>query len=165
MNNIVLHIVVICCVMLGAVSGTAQARSTGRWQVDAVRVNAEEVMVTFCIKLDSGWYLYSRHAPVKEVALQFSFSESADYMIKENIREESPVVEKFDSFFQRYMPQLNGTAYFSQRVKLKKPVTVVKGSIYFVVRSEHSQPVKEVLHFSVAATTNSTVPKTTQVNN
>jgi hypothetical protein len=136
--------------MLSSNKSMAQNKQHATWKINSVRLNDDEVMITFQATLDSGWHLYSQNVLAKEAALHVMFNESKQYSQPEGVQEESKAIYRFDPFFKQSLNRFEHHASFSQRIKVTQTNAIVNGTVQFTVGSDGSPPVKEVLHFSVA---------------
>jgi hypothetical protein len=137
----------------------AQTKQHANWKINSVRLSEDEAMITFHAVLDSGWHLYAQHVRVNEAALKFTFEESKNFALVETVREDSKSIFRFDPVLNLSAARFEKYASFSQRIKLSQSNAIVNGSVHFTVGSDTGQPVKEVLHFSVAVSVKNTKEK------
>lgn len=128
----------------------SHAKSKQIWRVSSVRINDLEALIIFEVTLDSSRYLYAQRQ-MGDCCLKFEFEKSTGYDLVGLVKEESNVLEEFEPYFQRKMKRFDCYASFTQRVKLNKSYTVIKGKIHSMTSSDGHQPSTEIIDLSVAA--------------
>lgn len=120
---------------LGAVQAGAQLLEPVKWSYAAKRVSPSEAVVYVKATIDKGWHIYSTlqkdGGPVK-TSFSFASGSGAGYSLVGKVVEGKPVA-KFEKTFDMEVQYFEGTAVFSQRLKLVGGKgAVVKGKVEFM---------------------------------
>lgn len=121
-------------VLLLAISAINKARieSPIKWSYAAKKLNATEAMLYLKADIQSGWHIYSVNqkdgGPVKT---NFSFTASKDFMLIGKVVEPKSV-KKHEEVFDMDVFYFENSVIFTQKVKLNKPQTVIKGKVEFM---------------------------------
>lgn len=106
-------------------------------------------MLTFKAELDEGWHIYSRF--IKDggpVPTTFIFVESGDYSRIGTVKEESPVIRRYNDVFFMDLSWFEREAVFTQQIKVNASATVVRGEVAFMACTDTQCLLPEVKPFS-----------------
>lgn len=140
---------VLAVILFSTFGAFAQLEDPVSWSYGYKKISATEGIVLVKASLEEGWHIYSQTVkpggPNKTV---FKFAQSKDYVLVGTPTEPKPI-SKYEKVFGMNVPYFENQVVFQQRVKLKKPTTVVKGTVEFMVCNDTScLPPKDV-SFSV----------------
>ncbi|TDG37395.1 sugar transporter [Pedobacter changchengzhani] len=99
--------------------------------------------------IDNGWHIYSQHTPDGgPVKTTFTFAPSKDYTLVGKVMEPKPMV-KYEDSFKINVNYFEKQVIFQQKIKLKKGVTTVKGSVEFMVCNDKQCLPPDEVAFSI----------------
>ena len=142
-------VLVIAAVIITA-AAHAQIESHVKWSYAAKKVSATEAVVYFKATIDKGWHIYSQ--TVKDggpVKTSFTFPASKEYTLVGKTIEPKPIT-KFEKTYDIDVLSFENSVVFQQKIKLKSPKTVVKGTIEFMTCNDTKCLPPEDVSFSVA---------------
>ena len=159
--NVLLSLKTLAIAMFATILAPAgtQVKSHVTWQVTSVRLNDSEALISFTAVIDKDWHIYSqktnRDIPTPT---QFGFTVSSEYELVDGVREESSCMESTDLLFHGHLKRFEKYAVFTQKVKLKPAVTVIKGFIRFMACSNESLGQIETIQYSIGVKVRETQP-------
>ena len=117
----------------------AQLQDPAHWSYKVKDLPNNEAELTFIVRIDAGWHLYSQYTdPMGPIALAFEFENGPHYKLIGKVVEPR-YHEEFDSTFSCKVRSFSGTCTFRQRVKkLSDKPTVVKGSLSYQMCNDGS---------------------------
>lgn len=127
----------------------AQLEDPVTWSYVAKKTSATEATVYIKANIEEGWHLYSQTVkpggPNKTV---FTFPKSKDYTLVGTTVEPKPI-SKFEKVFNMNVPYFADQVVFTQKVKLNKGTTTVKGKVEFMVCNDSKCLPPSEIEFSV----------------
>jgi thiol:disulfide interchange protein len=128
-----------------------QIKKPIKWHFESNETAKGEAELRFIAILDEGWHVYSQFLGGEGPApTTFTFESSKDYELVSKVSESPNGVESFDSTFGIAVKWFEGTAIFTQRIKMKVPTTVVKGTVTFMVCTNQECLLPETINFNIA---------------
>lgn len=126
--------------------GQAQIFTPVSWKFSAKTLEKGEVEVILTAQIDAGWHIYSQHVRSGgPLPTTFSFKSSKEYEPIGKVEERTKLMEGFEKTFNMNIIWFENQAVFAQKFKLKKPKSVIKGSLeYMVCDDERCLPPEEV---------------------
>jgi thiol:disulfide interchange protein len=132
------------------VAGNAQIKQPVKWYFSAIQANDQEALITFTASIENGWHIYSQYIDEGgPLPTTFNFNASDEYSLLDKVEETSDVVEKFDPNFSMPVTWFENTAVFTQRIKMNRPMSTVKGNIRFMACSDYECLTPQEKDFSV----------------
>lgn len=114
----------------------AQLENPVTWSYVAKKINKTEAMVYLKATIDGDWHIYSQNlkpgGPNKTI---IGFKPSKDFSLVGKTIEPQPI-KKFEKVFNMDVLYFENQVIFSQKIKLNKAATTVKGKIEFMVCNE-----------------------------
>lgn len=150
MSRVVRVLTLFAIVLFSTSLNYGQIKQPVKWEFSWVQINQHEADVTFTALIEDGWHIYSQY--IKDTGptpTKFSFITSNNYEVVKLVEEKSKAIEKFDPTFQIPIVWFEGTAVFTQRIRMKRLVSVVKGNILFMACTESECLVPQEIPFSV----------------
>lgn len=117
----------------------AQLQNPAHWSYTVKELPNNEAELTFKVKLDAGWHIYSQHTdPQGPIALEFTFKDSKDYQRIGKVQEPKSH-DEFDKTFNCTVRSFSGNVTFRQKIKKlsNKPIKV-NGSLYYQLCNDGS---------------------------
>jgi len=140
---------ILTVIILTALSSNAQILKPVTWSYAAKKVSKNEAIIYLKATIDDSWHIYSINqtgeGPVKT---SFKFIRSKDYALIGKVIEPKPIT-KYEDTFDMDISYFDKSVVFQQRVKLNKPVTVVKGSLEFMACNDRECLPAETINFSI----------------
>jgi len=127
----------------------AQIQKPVIWSYAAKKISQTEVAIYLKATIDDGWHIYSSNqkgeGPVKT---SFRFVSSKDFSLIGRVIEPKPVT-KYEETFEMDISYFEKSVVFQQKVKLNRPITVVKGSLEFMACTDKQCLPAETINFSI----------------
>lgn len=120
-------------VMLAATT-FAQIYDPVSWSFSVEERGKDFALLSFKAEIEEGWHVYATELPSDDgpIATSFSFTPGKDYSLDGKIKEQK-YITKYDPNFDMELNFHDGTASFTQRVKLKtSEKTVISGFLTFM---------------------------------
>lgn len=118
------------------VSAFAQLENPVTWQYAAKKTSSKEATLYIKASLDANWHLYSQHLkPGGPSKTQFTFAKSKDFELVGQTTEPKPIV-KYEKVFKMNVAYFEDEVVFTQKIKLNKGTTTVKGVVEFMLCDE-----------------------------
>ncbi|MDO4229820.1 MAG: cytochrome c biogenesis protein CcdA [Capnocytophaga sp.] len=115
------------------ISVNAQMYDPIKWETKVEKISDNEFDLLSIATIEKGWKLYSQNVPPKgPVPTAFEYNSSSDFQLVGKT-EETGVIKKHDAVFDMEIGFFMDKTVFKQRVKTTKPITVIKGSVEFMV--------------------------------
>lgn len=113
--------------------GTAQMNPV-EWNFKSRKITDTEYDLLLTAQVNKGWFIYSQFLESDEgpVPTSFTFHEDDSYELIGETQEEGHKKEGFDDIFGMNLIKFSGEVTFIQRVKLKKKVASISGSLDFM---------------------------------
>lgn len=112
---------------------SAQVYDPVSWQTKVEKISNDEFYLVSTASIEKGWKLYSQKIPPKgPVPTTFEYISSKDFQLLGKTEEEGTVV-KHDAVFDMEIGFFYNKAVFKQRVKVLKPLSVIKATVEFMV--------------------------------
>jgi hypothetical protein len=126
----------------------AQLEKPVTWSYFAKKTGKNEAILNIKAKMKGNWHIYSLNVKGIPAKTYFTFSSSKDYTLVGKTQEPKPI-SKYDKVIKANLTYFEKEVVFTQKIKLNKPLTFVKGKVEFMVCNEKScLPSDEVL-FSI----------------
>jgi DsbC/DsbD-like thiol-disulfide interchange protein len=127
----------------------AQIENPVHWSYAAKRIDSQEAVIFIKAIIDPGWHTYSiNQEPGGPVKTSFNFTPSGDYSLEGKMTEPKPVI-KFEKSFNMNVSYFEKEVIFQQRIKLKKPGTIVRGTLNFMVCNDQKCLPPDNVEFSI----------------
>ncbi|RZL46443.1 MAG: sugar transporter [Pedobacter sp.] len=118
-------------VFFSAMGAFAQLENPVTWAYVAKKTSPTEATIYIKATIDENWHLYSQHVkPGGPNKTTFTFAKSKDYTLVGTTTEPKPIV-KYEKVFKMDVGYFADEVVFTQKVKLNKGTTAVKGSVNF----------------------------------
>jgi len=136
---------ILTLVFFTAVGAFAQLEDPVTWSYMAKKTGKTEATVYIKASIDENWHLYSQNVkPGGPNKTTFTFAKSKDYALVGSTAEPKPIV-KYEKVFKADIPYFQDEVVFTQKVKLNKGATTVKGVVNFQLCNDTScLPPKDV---------------------
>ncbi|MNY48250.1 disulfide bond corrector protein DsbC [compost metagenome] len=103
-----------------------------KWSYAAKKISKNEVVLFIKGAIEEGWHIYSLNQPNGgPLKTSFTFNNSADYALVGEAYEPQATSE-FDKTFKIEVFYFEESVVFQQKIKLKKPKTIIKGKIVYM---------------------------------
>ncbi len=108
------------------------------WKFSWEQVDRTDYVLTFEASIDAGWYLFSTDVPEKgPIPTTFKFDPNSQIEFIGTMNETATVItDDNDPVFDLPLKKLAGKAKFTQKIKLLKEGTFVKGTIEFMTSDQ-----------------------------
>lgn len=125
---------ILALVLLGAISAFAQLENPVTWQYAAKKTPGKnEATLYIKANIDPNWHLYSQNLkPGGPSKTQITFTPSKDYTLVGTTTEPKPIT-KYEKVFKMNVSYFEDEVVFTQKIKLNKATTAVKGKVEFMV--------------------------------
>ena len=154
----------LAALVLMVVSASAQILNPVKWSFSSQKISGNEYKLIFKANIDTPWHLYSQHIPQAPPATTFTFKKDSNYTLIGNVKEIGHVVQEFDKNFNMELKWYSDSVRFVQKVRLKTPGAVVKGSINFMSCNDTQCLPPQDLDFSFPLGKVKKVAKTTTIS-
>lgn len=131
-----IKVLTLICLSTGA-AGYCQ-RAPVVWTFNAERVNGSEWMVLLEATLPPGWHIYSQF--MKDdgpMPTSIALEQNGDYVSAGKFEESGKAITHYDRLYEMDITWYTGEVTFLQKVKLLRPVVRIKGTISYMMCSEH----------------------------
>ena len=139
--------------LLSAFTLYGQIADPVKWTYSHNVINEDEVNLVFTANIDNGYHMYGAYfkdgGPIRT---SFSFNSSADYQLKGKIVETTKPTIKKDPFFDNMEISIHAKkAVFTQKVRIEKSNTIIKGKLEYMACTEESclPPVEKEFTFEI----------------
>jgi len=147
MKKVMLVFALCLFIVLGA---SAQIETPVTWSYAQKKVSNTEAIIYLKATIQDGWHIYSQHVkPGGPVKTSVKINPSKDFTLVGAVSEPKPI-EKFEKVFDMNVGYFEKQVVFQQKIKLKKPNTIVSGTIEFMVCDETRCLPPDEVKFSVA---------------
>lgn len=120
-------------VIIATISAFAQLENPVTWQYAAKKTGKNEATLYIKANIDANWHLYSQHLkPGGPNKTEFSFTPSKEYTLVGKTLEPKPIT-KYEKVFKMDVSYFEDEVLFTQKIKLNKATTTVKGKVEFMV--------------------------------
>ena len=129
-------------------SSFAQLEQPISWSYKAVKISKNEAVLQVKANLKEKWHIYS--LAVKGIAAKtsFDFKTSKDYTLLGKMIEPKPIA-KYDRILKTNLTYFENEVTFTQKVKLNKTPTTVKGTVAFMVCNDKQCLPTDEIAFSI----------------
>jgi len=105
-----------------------------QWTIEAEKVSETEYEVSFTANIDHGWSIYSPEVPKElgPVPTTFEFSPESGVKLLGDAQEAGQKKEDFDQMFGATLTKYLNKARFSQRIKVDRDTTTIKGLLTYM---------------------------------
>jgi len=111
----------------------AQILSPVKWSYGAKKIGKDEAVIFIKATIDEGWHIYSVHEPEGgPVKTSFIFKPRKSYMLAGKVSEPAPLT-KYEETFDINTKYFEGEVIFQQKIKLRTPHVVIKGTLNYMV--------------------------------
>lgn len=127
-------ILIVAMVIMTTISAFAQLENPVTWQYAAKKTPGKnEATLYIKANIDPSWHIYSQNLkPGGPSKTEFTFTPSKDYVLIGKTAEPKPIV-KFEKTFNMNVSYFEDEVVFTQKIKLNKATTAVKGKVEFMV--------------------------------
>lgn len=127
-------IVMVAMTIMTAMGAYAQLENPVTWQYAAKKTPGKnEATLYIKASIDPSWHIYSQNlkpgGPNKTI---FTFTPSKDYVVVGKTAEPKPIT-KYEKVFKMDVSYFENEVVFTQKIKLNKAATTVKGKVEFMV--------------------------------
>ncbi|SOD20243.1 protein-disulfide reductase DsbD N-terminal domain-containing protein [Pedobacter xixiisoli] len=124
---------VFAIVVMATISAFAQLENPVTWQYAAKKTGKNEAILYIKASIDPNWHLYSQNIkPGGPNKTEFTFLPSKEYTLVGKTLEPKPIT-KYEKVFKMDVSYFENEVLFTQKVKLNKATTAVKGKVEFMV--------------------------------
>lgn len=129
---------ILTLVFFSALGAFAQLENPVSWSYVAKKTSKTEAVVYIKATIEDGWHIYSLNLkPGGPNKTSFAFTPSKDFSLVGKAVEPKPIT-KFEKSFNMDVTYFENEVVFTQKVKLNKPTTTVKGKVEFMVCNDKS---------------------------
>lgn len=119
-------------VVMGVTGVFAQILEPVKWQFAAQKINDKEAVIYMRAKIDKGWHIYSMNvADGGPIKTSFAFTPSSEFSLVGKTTEPKPKT-KYEDVFGMDVSYFNDEVVFSQKIRLNKGQTTVRGVVEFM---------------------------------
>jgi DsbC/DsbD-like thiol-disulfide interchange protein len=148
-KNLKIITLILALVVVTAVSAFAQLENPVTWQYAAKRLNKNEAVLYIKANIEPNWHMYSQNLkPGGPNKTTFTFAPSKDYVLLGKTAEPKPI-SKYEKVFKMDVSYFEDEVVFTQKVKLNKATTTVKGKVEFMVCDDKSCLPPSEVSFSI----------------
>ncbi|GAA4268485.1 protein-disulfide reductase DsbD family protein [Hyunsoonleella aestuarii] len=129
MKKLILLITLLVCTI-----GNSQILEPIKWATSVEKISDKEYKLVTKATIESGWHLYSQNVPEDgpiPTTFAYNHSDGAFSLVGNTIEEEGHTVN--DPVFEMKIKFFENTATFEQNIKLKDDISVVNGTVEFMV--------------------------------
>lgn len=125
---------IVAMVVMTAISAFAQLENPVTWQYAAKKTPGKnEATLYIKANIEANWHLYSQNLkPGGPNKTEFSFAPSKDFSLIGKTMEPKPIT-KYEKVFKMDVSYFEDEVVFTQKIKLNKGATTVKGKVEFMV--------------------------------
>lgn len=125
---------IIAMVVMTTLSAFAQLENPVTWQYAAKKTPGKnEATLYIKANIEPNWHLYSQNLkPGGPNKTEFSFTPSKDFSLVGKTTEPKPIT-KYEKVFKMDVSYFEDEVVFTQKIKLNKGATTVKGKVEFMV--------------------------------
>ncbi|RZL32061.1 MAG: sugar transporter [Pedobacter sp.] len=136
---------ILTLVIFSAFGAFAQLENPVTWSYVAKKTGKNEATVYLRATMEDGWHIYSQNVkPGGPNKTSFKFTPSKDYTLVGTTAEPKPI-SKFEKVFNMNVDYFDDRVTFTQKIKLNKGTTTVKGTLNYMVCNDSScLPPKDV---------------------
>lgn len=113
-------------------SSFAQLEKPVSWSYKAVKISKNEAVLQIKASLKEKWHIYSLAVKGIPAKTSFAFQPSKDYTLLGKVVEPKPIA-KYDQILKTNLTYFENEVTFTQKIKLNKRPTTVKGVVSFMV--------------------------------
>ncbi|WP_461788679.1 protein-disulfide reductase DsbD N-terminal domain-containing protein [Pedobacter sp.] len=136
-------------VVMATVSAFAQLENPVTWQYAAKKTGKNEATLYIKANIDGNWHIYSQNIkPGGPNKTQFAFTPSKDFSLVGKTLEPKPIT-KYEKVFKMDVSYFENEVVFTQKIKLNKAATTVKGKVEFMVCNDTSCLPPSEVSFSI----------------
>lgn len=116
----------------------AQGNHTVYWQFESVSTVNYEVVLKLTAHVAQGWHLYSQHMNENgPMPTRVTYTVDDGYVLIGQPEEKGNAVKFYDDLYGMEIIWYSGTVTFTQRIKLTRPTTTVKGTVEYMTCNDH----------------------------
>lgn len=125
---------IVAMVVMTTISAFAQLENPVTWQYAAKKTPGKnEATLYIKANIESNWHLYSQNLkPGGPNKTEISFTPSKDFSLIGKTAEPKPIT-KYEKVFKMDVSYFEDEVVFTQKIKLNKGATTVKGKVEFMV--------------------------------
>jgi hypothetical protein len=141
---------IVLLIALAFVFGKASAKLEKPiiWSYLAKKTSKNEAMLYLKATMQSRWHIYSLNVKGIAAKTSFNFLPSKDYILVGKAIEPKPI-SKYDKILKLNLTYFENEVVFTQKIKLIKPSTVVKGKVEFMTCNDKQCLPSDEVSFSV----------------
>jgi hypothetical protein len=126
----------------------AQLEKPVNWSYKIVKLSKNEAVLHIKASLKEKWHIYSLAVKGIPAKTSFDFKPSKDYTLLGKMIEPKPIA-KYDRILKTNLTYFENEVTFTQKVKLNKSPTTVKGVVSFMVCNDKQCLPTDEIAFSV----------------
>lgn len=142
------RIILLAVLIFAFTKVNAQLEQPVVWSYLAKKTNKNEAILYLKAKIQSRWHIYSLNVKGIPAKTSFNFSPSKDYILLGQTIEPKPVF-KHDKILKLDLTYFENEVIFTQRIKLNKTSTIVKGKVEFMACSDKQCLPSDEVSFSI----------------
>ncbi|RZK59528.1 MAG: sugar transporter [Pedobacter sp.] len=142
------RIIVLTFLVIAFTKTNAQLEKPVVWSYMVKKTNKSEAILYLKAKMQSRWHIYSLNLKGIPAKTSFNFSPSKDYVMVGKIVEPKPIA-KYDKILRLNLTYFENEVIFTQKIKLKKSSTIVKGKVEFLACNDKQCLPADELAFSI----------------
>ncbi|WP_316785954.1 protein-disulfide reductase DsbD domain-containing protein [Pedobacter frigiditerrae] len=141
--------IILFAVLIFTFSGVnAQLEKPVSWSYLAKKTNKNEATLYLKARMQNRWHIYSLAVKGIHAKTGFNFSPSKDYTLTGKTMEPKPV-SRYDKILKLNLTYFENEVVFTQRIKLNKTSTIVKGKVEFMACNDKQCLPSEEVSFSI----------------
>lgn len=141
-------LLVVLVMILTARLAPAQVEGHVKWAYGAKKIAGTEASVLLKADLDFGWHIYAVNVVNSPIKTTIKFAPSAAYQTVGKIIEPKPM-SNYNPGAKMTLTYFENTVVFQQKIKLSGKKATVKGTLDYVVCSDHKCLPPERVEFTV----------------
>ncbi|MGV3546528.1 MAG: protein-disulfide reductase DsbD N-terminal domain-containing protein [Pedobacter sp.] len=141
---------IVAMVVMTTISAFAQLENPVTWQYAAKKTPGKnEATLYIKANIEPNWHLYSQNLkPGGPNKTEFSFTPSKDFSLIGKTAEPKPIT-KYEKVFKMDVSYFEDEVVFTQKIKLNKGATTVKGKVEFMVCDDKQCLPPSEVNFSI----------------
>lgn len=126
----------------------AQLEKPVTWSYKAKRLNKNEVVLSLKATMAGNWHIYSLNVKGIPAKTTFQFNPSKDFNLIGQPTEPTPI-KNYDKILKLNLTYFEREVIFTQKIKLHKAQTIVKGKVEFMACNDKSCLPPDEISFSI----------------
>ena len=139
---------IIIALLFICTAAVAQIQKPVTWSYRSKKIGKNEAMLYLKANMESNWHIYSLAIKSIPAKTSLSFIPSKDFSLIGSPIEPKPI-KKYDKNLKAELTYFEKEVVFTQKIKLNKNTTVVKGALDFTVCNDKACLPAETITFSI----------------